>query len=76
MLPPVDFQATVENDVLLVTTTNDAQADQVWLERDAWLRRFPATTLRLEWVDPSDGRAVVQEFSPPAAAALVPVAAR
>lgn len=73
MLPTVDFQATVENDTLIVTTTNDAQADQCWLDRDGWLRRFPASTLRIEWVDPTDGHVVVREFSPPAAASLVPV---
>jgi hypothetical protein len=73
-MPIPELTVNRANGVLEIRTDNEAQADQVWIEREAWLRRFPAQTLRLIWTDAEDPQCqAVIEFSPQMSSELQPI---
>ena len=71
---PAEFTVTREGDALVIETTSLCAADDAWIERNRWLRRFPARQLIVRWAEPGDPVPLERTFIPslpsrPAAAA-------
>ena len=61
---PADFTVTREGDALVIETNSLCAADDAWVDRNRWLRRFPARQLIVRWTEPGDPVPLERAFIP------------
>lgn len=61
---PQEFTVIRTGDALIIETTSLCAADDAWLDRNRWLRRFPARQLIVRWLEPGDPTPLERAFIP------------
>jgi hypothetical protein len=62
--PPAEFTVIREGDALVIETSSLCAADDAWIDRNRWLRRFPARQLIVRWSEPGDPAPLERAFIP------------